>query len=173
MDKFCRYQSHVQNKATCQLISLASSGASANRLAVVLLAVRAQTRPPTSFGLQAEVLEDEFLRSFPHLAGRPVLGRAVTLIEAHTNVPVSERRPVAGGRLRPLRLTLLGRRGHRSSVDRLGDGKDVLLNGEGGPLRLDVVGREERLLNPPIVCICMEDEIHKFSQQSCLVAATS
>ncbi len=76
---------------------------------MILLAVRAQTRPSSGLWLQAEVLEDEFLRSFPHLAGWPVLGRAVALIEAHTNVPVSKRRPVASGRLRPLRLALLGR----------------------------------------------------------------
>jgi hypothetical protein len=76
---------------------------------VILLAVWTQTRPSSGLRLQAEVLEDEFLQSFPHLAGRPVLGGAVALVEAHTNVPISERRPGTGGRLCPLRLTLLGR----------------------------------------------------------------
>ncbi len=55
------------------------------------------------------MLEDELLRPFPDLAGRPVLGRAVALVEAHTDVPVSERRPGTSGRLCSLRFTPLGR----------------------------------------------------------------
>jgi len=138
---------------------------------VILLAVGAETRPSSGLWLQAEVLEDELLRPFPDLAGRPVLGRAVPLVEAHTDVPVSQRRSGSGGRLCSLRFTPLGRRDHRSSAGRLGDGKDVLLNREGGPLCLDVIRRQKGLLDPPVVGVRVEDEVHKLPEQRGLVSA--
>ncbi len=53
----------------------------------------------------------------------------------------------------------------------MGDGKDVLLNREGGPLCLDVIRREKGLLDPPIVGVRVEDEVHKLPEQRGLVSA--